>query len=190
MAIKRILGIDPGSRITGIGIIDFIDNNKTPNCIYAGCIKLGEENMSKRLGVLYFEVKNIVAHYQPNEVAIEQVFVNKNPSSALKLGQARGVAIAASVSRNLPIFEYAPRQIKQAVTGFGQAQKSQVQHMVKILLNISGNLQADASDALAIALCHAHSDILIPNNKSRKNRSRGLNWSQYDSKLTGKISPD
>jgi crossover junction endodeoxyribonuclease RuvC len=188
MATKRILGIDPGSRNTGIGVIDFCEKTKNSVMVYAGCIKLTHENMACRLGELYFKVRDLVAHYLPNEISIEQVFVHHNVSSALKLGQARGVAIAASVASGLPIFEYAPTQIKQAVTGMGRASKAQVQHMCQALFKISNPLQADAADALAVALTHAHSDCLGTVKKSRHRRNRGLNWSENDCKLAGNIS--
>lgn len=160
---RRILGIDPGSRTTGIGIIEQQDSKRSPVCLFGGCIRLGDKEMSLRLGQLFHEIQDIVKTYKPTELAIEQVFMHKSASSALKLGQARGVAIAAVMSANLPVFEYAPRQIKQAVVGKGSAEKHQVQHMIQILLTLNAKPQADAADALAVALCHLHmASIRIP----------------------------
>lgn len=153
---RRILGIDPGSRITGIGIIEKQAGKAAPICLFGGCIRLNASEMSIRLGQLFREIQDIVKIYHPTELAIEQVFVHKSVSSALKLGQARGVAMAAVMSESVPVFEYAPRQVKQAVVGKGAAQKHQIQHMVQILLNLNMKPQADAADALAVALCHLH----------------------------------
>lgn len=153
---QRILGIDPGSRVTGIGIIEKQAGKQTPVCLFGGCIRLSAPEIPVRLGRLFCEIQEIVKIYRPTELAIEQVFVHKSVASALKLGQARGVAIAAVMSENMPVFEYAPRQIKQAVVGKGAAEKLQIQHMVKILLNLNEKPQADAADALAVALCHLH----------------------------------
>jgi crossover junction endodeoxyribonuclease RuvC len=130
----------------------------------------------ERLQKIFSGIQNIVQHYQPNEAAIEQVFMHQNPSSALKLGQARGAAI---VALNMAVAEYSARQVKQSVVGYGAAAKIQVQHMVKCLLSFSGDLQADAADALAIALCHAHTRFMgnkIPFAKVRQKRSR---WRDY-----------
>lgn len=127
-----------------------------PICLFGGCIRLSAPEMPIRLGQLFREIQDIVKIYHPTELAIEQVFVHKSVSSALKLGQARGVAMAAVMSESVPVFEYAPRQIKQAVVGKGAAEKHQIQHMVQILLNLNMKPQADAADALAVALCHLH----------------------------------
>lgn len=150
----RILGIDPGSRITGIGIIE--SDGRHSQHIFSCCIRLGNDPFPIRLGKIYKEIEIIIAQYQPEQMAIEDVFLSKNPSSALKLGQARGAAICATVMQNIPVFEYSAREIKQAVVGKGSADKSQVQHMVKLLLNLQGKIQADTADGLAIALSHAH----------------------------------
>lgn len=182
---KRILGIDPGSRMTGIGIIDVGPSSKLIH-IFHTHISLQQQQFASRLVALYAAIRDVVECYQPHEIAIEQVFVHHNASSALKLGQARGVAIAAAAADQLPFFEYAPRVVKQTVTGLGSAQKSQVEYVVRALLGLSDQLQADAADALAIALTHAHSDFIVA--KPRGRRSRGLNWSQYDRKLAGKIN--
>ncbi len=152
---RRILGIDPGSRITGYGVIE-VDEKGRYRYIASGSIKVKADNFPQRLKQIFDGVSELTALYQPMEMAIEQVFMHKNADSALKLGQARGAAICASMAAGLPVSEYAARQVKQALVGKGSADKTQVQHMVKILLAIQGELQIDASDALAISLCHAH----------------------------------
>jgi crossover junction endodeoxyribonuclease RuvC len=152
--LTRILGIDPGSRITGYGVVE-----TTPRGIRyvaSGCIRVKAEEFPERLKQIFDGVTEVIALYQPGQMAIEQVFMHKNADSALKLGQARGAAICASMNQQLPVFEYAARQVKQALVGKGSAEKHQVQHMVKILLSIQGEMQIDASDALAIGLCHCH----------------------------------
>lgn len=150
----RILGIDPGSRITGIGIID--SDGRHSKHVYSTCIRLGNDAFPIRLGKIYKELEFIIHEFRPNQMAIEDVFLSNNPSSALKLGQARGAAICATVMQDVPVFEYSAREIKQAVVGKGNASKSQVQHMVKLLLNLQGKIQEDTADGLAIALSHAH----------------------------------
>ena len=150
----RILGIDPGSRITGIGIIE--SDGRHSKHIFSTCIRLGNDAFPIRLGKIYQEIELIIREFQPQQMAIEDVFLSKNPSSALKLGQARGAAICATVMQGVPVYEYSAREIKQAVVGKGSADKSQVQHMVKLLLNLQGKIQADTADGLAIALSHAH----------------------------------
>lgn len=122
----------------------------------SGCIRVQTEDFPSRLKQIFDGVSEIISVYQPRQMAIEQVFMHKNADSALKLGQARGAAICATLNQNLPVFEYAARQVKQALVGKGNADKLQVQHMVKILLSIQGEIQIDASDALAIGLCHHH----------------------------------
>ncbi|MBN0986061.1 MULTISPECIES: crossover junction endodeoxyribonuclease RuvC [Amphritea] len=149
-----ILGIDPGSRITGYGIINSVGAKN--EYIASGCIRIKGDDLSQRLKQVYAGVTEIIEHYCPQEMAIEQVFMARNPDSALKLGQARGVAIVAGANQGLEVAEYAARKVKQAVVGNGSADKSQVQHMVKSILRLPGLPQADAADALAIALCHAH----------------------------------
>jgi crossover junction endodeoxyribonuclease RuvC len=150
----RILGIDPGSRLTGFGVIE-IHRRKTIY-ITSGCIRTQSKDLPSRLQEIYTGINQIIAEYQPTVSAIEQVFVHRNPASAIKLAQARGVAIVACVQQGLLVNEYAPTQIKQAIVGKGHAEKVQVQHMVKVLLSLPGSPQEDAADALAIALCHAH----------------------------------
>lgn len=161
---SRILGIDPGSRITGYGILDLRPNK----IIYvsSGCIRTTEETFPERLKQIFIELSEVAQTYQPNELAIEQIFMHKNADSALKLGQARGAAICAGVANNLPVFEYPSRVVKKAVVGKGAADKDQVRHMVKYLLQITGTLQIDASDALAIALCHSHQRQAAIRNRS------------------------
>lgn len=151
----RILGIDPGSRMTGYGLLES-DGRKSRH-LASGVIKTVSKDFPQRLGEIFTGLSELLAEYQPHQVAVEQVFVAKNASSALKLGQARGAAIAAAVTRDLPVFEYTPRAVKQALVGNGGADKEQVQHMVRILLTLQGKMGLDESDALAIALCHAHS---------------------------------
>lgn len=152
----RILGIDPGSRATGFGIIDS-DGSRSRH-ISSGCIRTQSKNFVDRLGEIFRGIREVIDELQPDQVAIEQVFVSVNPSSALKLGQARGAAITAAVTLDLPVFEYTPRAVKQALVGSGAADKEQVQHMVRIILSMQKQkMGLDESDALGIALCHAHS---------------------------------
>ena len=156
-----ILGIDPGSRVTGYGLIA----RKQGKLVYvaSGCIRVGEKALPERLDTIFLGVSDIIRQYSPAQFAIEQVFMARNPDSALKLGQARGAAIVAATQGALPVSEYSARQIKQAVVGKGGADKTQVQHMVKHLLELSGTPQADAADALAVALCHAHTQQSLVN---------------------------
>ncbi|WP_260843218.1 crossover junction endodeoxyribonuclease RuvC [Sedimenticola selenatireducens] len=129
--------------------------------VASGCIRIAEEAFPQRLGEIFRQLTEIVSAYQPTEMAIEQVFMAKNASSALKLGQARGAAICACVVAGLPVFEYAPRAIKQAVVGSGSADKDQVQHMIKHILQIKDRLTSDQSDALAVAISHAHANSTL-----------------------------
>jgi len=152
----RILGVDPGSQRTGVGIIDADATGKTVHVFHATVKLLDNDSFMLRLKQLFEDLGAIIETYRPDEVAIERVFMAKNPDSALKLGQARGAALCAVVTRNLSVAEYAPKEIKQAVVGGGGADKAQIQHMVGVLLQLPGKLQADAADALAIALTHAH----------------------------------
>jgi crossover junction endodeoxyribonuclease RuvC len=150
----RVLGIDPGSRITGYGIID--TDGRQSRHVASGCIRTGKGEFPERLGVIFEGIRELIATEKPDQVAVEQVFVAKNAASALKLGHARGAAITAAVTAGLPVFEYTPTAVKQALVGTGRADKEQVQHMVRILLNLKGDMGLDQSDALGIALCHAH----------------------------------
>lgn len=151
----RILGIDPGSLITGYGVIEMQSNRLV--YITNGCIRTQGDDLAGKLHDIFRAVDELVTQYTPHEVAIESVFVSRNVSSALKLGQARGSAITAVALRHLPVIEYTPSEIKKAVVGRGNATKLQVQHMIKALLNLKEKQQADAADALAVAICHGHS---------------------------------
>lgn len=149
-----ILGIDPGSRITGYGVIR--QQGRILTYLGSGCIRTAVDDLPTRLKLVYAGVSEIITQFHPDYFAIERVFMALNADSALKLGQARGAAIVAAVNADLPVFEYAARQVKQTVVGTGAAEKSQVQHMVKTLLKLPANPQADAADALAIAITHCH----------------------------------
>jgi crossover junction endodeoxyribonuclease RuvC len=152
---SRILGIDPGSNITGYGIID----TKGSHNLYldCGCIRSpGGRPLAERLKTIFESIHELITLHQPDEVAVEQVFMHRNADAALKLGQARGAAICAAAVKGLAVSEYAPRSIKLAVVGHGGAAKEQVQHMVIALLKLTVRPQADAADALAVALCHSH----------------------------------
>lgn len=151
----RILGIDPGSRKTGFGIIDLI-GGKT-HYVSSGVIRMNEtDSLALRLKVIFDSLTLLIGQHQPDEMAIEQVFMAKNAASALKLGQARGAAIVAAARLEIPVFEYEARKVKQSVVGNGAADKTQVQHMVKTLLKLPAAPQEDAADALAVALCHTN----------------------------------
>jgi crossover junction endodeoxyribonuclease RuvC len=157
-----ILGIDPGSRKTGFGIINALAGQH--QYVTSGVIRLPvDQPLAQRIKVLVEGISEIIHTHCPQQVAIEQVFMAKNPGAALKLGQARGAAIAACVALDMPVAEYSARQIKQAVVGTGAAAKEQVQHMVKALLRLPGNPQEDAADALATAICHANSQASLIN---------------------------
>lgn len=163
MTPARVLGIDPGSRTTGYGLIDR-DGNRM-SYVASGCIRTEGSDFHARLAQIYRGIETVIDDYGPAEVAVEEVFVARNPSSALKLGQARGAAIAAAIAHDMPVTGYAARRVKQAVVGTGRATKQQVQHMVKATLALSEAPAQDAADALAVALCHAQS--------SRKGSARG-----------------
>lgn len=156
----RILGIDPGSQRTGVGIVDADATGACRHVHHEALMVANAEDFPRRLKAILDGVGGLIERFKPDEVAVERVFMAKNPDSALKLGQARGAAICAVVQRDLPVHEYSPMQIKNAVVGRGVADKAQVQHMVGVLLNLSGKLQADAADALAVAITHAHSRTL------------------------------
>jgi crossover junction endodeoxyribonuclease RuvC len=150
----RVLGLDPGSRRTGFGVIDCEGNGHTH--VASGCIAAQGEAIATRLRAIFQGIEQLIATYRPDEVAVERVFVNRNVDSAMKLGQARGAALCA-VPVGTAVFEYAPRAIKLAVVGSGAAEKAQVAHMMKVLLQLAVIPGPDAGDALAVALCHAHS---------------------------------
>src|SRR3989304_1540586 len=151
----RILGIDPGSRITGYGIIDIKGNHAIH--ITHGCIHIDAEELPDKLLTIFGRISDVVTQYHPEEMAIERVFMHRNADSALKLGQARGAAITACATQGLKIFEYTANQVKQATVGKGHAAKEQVQHMVKVLLCLEKIPQQDSAEALGVALCHGHS---------------------------------
>ena len=157
-AVVRILGIDPGSRFTGWGVIEA--RGATLRHIAHGCIRTGEGVLPPRLRIIHQELAAVIAEHGPQEYAVEEVFMRVNIGTALILGQARGVAVLSGAIAGLPFAEYAPAQIKRAIVGNGRADKAQIQHMVKLLLKMQGDmastLTADAADALAIAICHAH----------------------------------
>ncbi len=150
-----IIGIDPGSRRTGYGVIRLEGNRHL--YLTSGYLDLTTFEPAERLRQIYLGIKEIIEIHQPHEAAIEQIFMHENPNSALKLGQARGAAI---VALNIPVSEYSARQVKKSVVGQGAAGKDQVQFMVKRLLNLQDKLQPDAADALAVALCHAQARTL------------------------------
>lgn len=155
----RILGIDPGSRKTGFGIID-VEGDRTIT-VHQGVIKAGNGEFTGRLGIIFNGIRDLLEEYRPDEAAVETVFVSHNASSAIKLGQARGAAVCAVIAGGLPVAEYSPRSVKQAIVGRGAADKVQVQHMVKILLGLRETPQEDAADALAVALCHHHTQSTL-----------------------------
>ena len=150
----RVLGIDPGSRVTGYGVIE-TDGSRSRH-LGSGCIRTAAGSFPDRLGEIFQGVREVLLQWQPQEVAVEQVFVSRNAASALKLGQARGAAISAIVTSELPVYEYTPAAVKQGLVGNGRAEKEQVQHMVRVILGMQGAMTLDQSDALAVALCHAH----------------------------------
>lgn len=161
----RIIGIDPGSRFTGFGVIEVAGDRVS--CVGHGVIKAGSGDFPGRLGIIFEGIRDLVAEYGPLEAAIETVFISHNANSALKLGQARGAAVCAVISSGLAVSEYSPRSIKQAIVGRGGADKVQVQHMVSVLLRLQEKLEEDAADALAVALCHQHTQQTV-------NRMRAL----------------
>lgn len=149
-----ILGIDPGSRITGWGVVR-VSGHRVSH-LDDGCIRLGDGPLDERLVTLFDVLSSVIARHRPDEAAVEKVFMNRNADSALKLGHARGVAILCARRAGLAVSEYAATQVKQALVGRGHADKAQVQHMVKALLDLAATPAADAADALAAAICHAH----------------------------------
>ena len=155
MSVTRILGIDPGLRVTGFGVIEKHGNQLV--YVASGCIKSNDrQSLPERIKTLFAGISEVIASYEPNQAAVEKVFVNVNPQSTLLLGQARGAALSALVHAGLPVAEYTALQVKQAVVGHGKAAKEQVQQMVARLLNLPGLPSSDAADALACAIAHAH----------------------------------
>lgn len=181
---SRILGIDPGSVVTGFGVIEY--QNKKWQCITAGSWQLDGATFLNRLKSLQDNIDQVLIQFKPHHIAIEDVFVHKNARGALKLGQARGVIIASLLRHALPVYEYAPRQVKQAVVGKGAASKDQVQTMVKLLLSLDEEMTLDASDALAIALTHGHVNtglaaVIQSNQFARRGRGkRSARWLKHD----------
>ena len=152
----RILGIDPGSQRTGIGIVDVDGKGRLSHVFNDTLTVAGEASFPLRLKRIFQGLDALVTTYQPNECSIERIFMARNADSALKLGQARGAAICAVVVRGIPVHEYAATEVKQAVVGSGRGDKTQVQHMIGVLLGIKSLLRPDAADALAVAVAHAH----------------------------------
>lgn len=148
-----ILGIDPGSQVTGFGLI--VVEGRGMKYVASGCIRTRGGAMPDRLRIIFDGAARLVEEYRPDEICIERVFMARNPDSALKLGHARAAALCGTFAHAVPVHEYAAREIKQAVTGSGAAEKVQVAHMVRRLLAVRGPLAADAADALAVAICHA-----------------------------------
>jgi len=172
-----ILGIDPGSRKTGFGIIRHQSGTHI-EYVASGVIRLEKlESFPEKLNQIFSSVQEIIEQYSPDESAIEEVFLGKNVSSALKLGQARGSAIVSCMQSNVPVSEYAAKKVKQAVVGNGNATKDQIQHMMKALLKLPGLPQEDAADALAIAMCHAHTqqNLIKMSGASHSRRGRLMN---------------
>lgn len=153
----RIIGIDPGYAIVGVGAVEYV-GNKFVASEYGAITTPAGMPTPERLRIIYKEISDVLDSYKPDAVAIEELFFNNNAKTAIAVGQARGVLIVAAANRNIPIYEYTPLQIKQAITGYGRADKQQMQNMVKMLLGLSAIPKPDdAADALAVAMCHAHS---------------------------------
>lgn len=162
----RILGVDPGSQKTGVGIID-VNGNRLVH-VHHSVIRCGNGEFTDRLHTLFTELKKTIAEFTPDCAAMEDVFVSKNAASALKLGQARGALIAACADSGLPVTPYSPTKVKSATVGHGKAEKAQVQHMIKLLLRPPMPLAEDAADALAVCICHAHHVPMIRQQGNRK----------------------
>ena len=186
--VTRILGIDPGLRMTGFGVIEM--QGQKLRYIASGCIKSdGNQRLPERLHTLYAGITEIIATYKPDIAAVEQVFSNVNPQSTLLLGQARGAAITALVAQRLPVSEYTALQVKQSVVGHGKAAKQQVAHMVMRLLTLPGEPGSDAADALACAICHAHGSqglgqLAAPGRRQRGGRLLALADSELLNRAT------
>ena len=171
----RILGIDPGSVTTGWGVVD--SDGRTSRHVAHGCVRAGHGHLPGRLGMIYRGVAEVIAAHGPAEMAVEEVFLARNPMAALKLGQARGAAICAGVEGGLAVSEYPARLVKQTVVGVGGAAKNQVQHMVGVLLKLAGEpIAEEASDALAVALCHAHARTRPAAEATPARRRRAVRW--------------
>ncbi|WP_251978069.1 crossover junction endodeoxyribonuclease RuvC [Salinicola avicenniae] len=173
-----LLGIDPGSRVTGYGVIDV---SGKPRYVASGCLRIDGPDLAQKLARVYAGVSELIALYRPSEFAIERVFMAKNADSALKLGQARGTAVVCAANHGLAVHEYAARQVKQAVTGNGGADKAQIQQMVTALLSLDGQPPEDAADALAIALTHGYARQGLASVASRRRgkSARGARWRDF-----------
>ncbi len=169
----RILGIDPGSRITGFGLVQVLRNGRI-EYVASGCVRVPSLDLAGKLKTVYDGVSEIIRTYQPTVLAVEKVFMARNADSALKLGQARGAAILAGANHMIDVAEYTALQIKRAAVGKGHAGKPQVQHMVKALLGLNAVPQADAADALACAICHAHHAVGLRSLPPRRTGRRGM----------------
>ena len=168
----RILGIDPGSRATGYGLIEQ-HGNRLIHLDNGAIFTRSDDELAVRLQRIYRELSRLIIEFKPEAVAVEQVFMAKNPASALKLGHARGVALLAGIEADLPVAEYSALQVKSAVVGYGRAAKAQVQQMTRTLLHLPEIAQEDAADALAVAICHAHSHHLAGKIEYSAQRLRG-----------------
>ncbi len=168
----RILGIDPGSKATGYGFIEQ-QGNRLIHLDNGAIMTNSKDALAERLQLIYQELCRLIDKYHPAAVAVEQVFMARNPASALKLGHARGIALLAGINAGLPVSEYSALQVKSAVVGYGRAGKNQVQHMTKTLLNLPEIAQEDAADALAVAICHAHSHHLRQQIRNSSHDIRG-----------------
>lgn len=180
-----ILGIDPGSRITGYGIVNSVGLKS--EYVTSGCIRIAlKASLPEKLEEIFVGVTEIIEQYAPQEMVIEEVFMSRNADSALKLGQARGVAIVAAQLQGLPVAEYAARKVKQAIVGTGAASKEQIQHMVRVLLKLPGIPQEDAADALAIALCHINTTHSLIKLAGKGNEHRTGNFRRGRLSLPGR----
>lgn len=173
-----VMGIDPGSRVTGYGLVE-VQGPRTRHVAH-GCIRCPGGDLPPRLKRIHAGLAEVIAEYSPAEIAVESVFVRRNVNSALVLGQARGVALLAVAQAGLPLHEYSPAQVKSAIVGNGRAEKTQVQHMVRALLELKETPSTDAADALAIALCHAQlRGSLAPRRRSSRGAVRGAGYRNY-----------
>lgn len=187
----KILGIDPGSQITGVGVIEVVNNKST--FVDAKSLILKGEDMTERLRSLHEQLCQYIQHHKPNVVVLEEVFSNpRNLAASLKLAQARGVALACVIAQHnvipIPMFEYAARLVKKTITGVGSADKVQVQHMIKLLLSVNHSLPVDACDALAIALCHATFNNSLGGKPLAKKKTKRSSWRLYDCSNQGKTT--
>ena len=171
MSATRIIGVDPGSRSTGYGVVDAVGTRLVH--VASGHVRAGDGDWPGRLRRIFEELGGTLDAHAPQEFAIEKVFMHRNPASALKLGQARGVAILAAAMRSLPVHEYSPNEVKQAVTGKGHGSKEQIQYMTRIILALGEPPQSDQADALAVAICHAHLRTTIARRAHMLSRAAG-----------------